>query len=651
MKSGIDFSHLKTSIRPQDDLFRHVNGLWLDTAEIPADRASDGAAYWLYEEAEKQVRAIIEELAASTHETGSNAQKIGDLYADFMDEARAEELGISPIKADLDRALAIADLHQFHTLLGEFESRGVGGLFYEYISTDNKDSTTNITYIGQSGLSLPDEAYYREAEFAPLRDALVAHIEKMFTLAGIAGGATHAQRIFELETKIASHHWDQVKDRDAHLTYNKFTFAELQNLTEGFDWQTWMKASATPEKILATCIVRQPSFFAGMATLMTSVSLESWSSWLTWRLLTGAASLLNSALVNENFAFYGTTLSGVPELRARWKRGVSMVEGAMGEAVGEIYVSRHFPPEAKVRMNALVANLIEAYRVDIAALDWMGAATKEKAFDKLDKFLPKIGYPDKWRDYSNLSIVRGDLIGNVARISKFGQDFEFAKVGAPVDKTEWLMTPQTVNAYYNPGMNEIVFPAAILQPPFFDMDADDAANYGGIGAVIGHEIGHGFDDQGSKYDGDGNLNDWWTESDLAEFEKRGAVLISQYEQLHPEGAPDVHVNGALTIGENIGDLGGLTIALKAYELSLAGQAAPEIDGLTGVQRLFLGWAQVWRGKQRPEEVKRRIATDPHSPDEFRCNQVVRNLNEFYEAFQVVEGDALYLPPAERVRIW
>jgi putative endopeptidase len=360
---------------------------------------------------------------------------------------------------------------------------------------------------------------------------------------------------------------------------------------------------------------------------------------------------LNSALVNQNFSFYGTTLSGTPKLRERWKRGVGLVEGALGEAVGEVYVSRHFPPAAKARMVDLVSNLIEAYRVDIAALDWMSEETKKKAFIKLDKFTPKIGYPDKWRDYSKLEITADDLIGNLGNIAIFSQEYEFAKIGSPIDRLEWHMTPQTVNAYYNPGMNEIVFPAAILQPPFFDLEADDAANYGGIGAVIGHEIGHGFDDQGSKYDGDGNLENWWTDSDRNEFEKRTKKLIDQYEQLHPSGAPEVHVNGALTVGENIGDLGGLTIAYKAYELSLKGANAPVIDQLSGYQRLFYGWAQVWRGKMRPEEVRRRVATDPHSPDEFRCNQVVKNLVEFYEAFGVKEGDDLYLPETERVRIW
>ena len=650
-KSGIDLAHIKSSVRPQDDLYRHVNGTWIDNAVIPSDRSSDGAFYALYQQAEAHVREIIEDLAASNSAPGSVAAKVGDLYGSFMAESEIEKLGLSPIQVDLDRALSIRDVKDFHQTLGDFESRGLGGIFYQYITTDNMASDTNIVYIGQSGLSLPDEAYYREEEFAEIRAAFLAHMEKMFTLAKVSNPSDRAKQILDLETKIAASHWDQVQDRDATLTYNKMSFAELAASSNGFDWELWLASSQTPRNVMEKVIVRQPSFFTGLGKLLSDFDLSAWSSWLTWHLLSSAASALSSEFVNENFAFYGTILSGTPELKARWKRGVSLVEGSLGEAVGQIYVGRHFPPAAKTRMVTLVANLIEAYRVDIAALNWMSPETKARAFEKLDKFTPKIGYPDKWRDYSKLEITRDDLLGNLARVAKFNQDFEYAKIGAPVDRAEWLMTPQTVNAYYMPGMNEIVFPAAILQPPFFDLAADDAANYGGIGAVIGHEIGHGFDDQGSKYDGDGNLNNWWTDNDRIEFEKRANALIAQYEELHPSEAPDVHVNGALTIGENIGDLGGLTIAIKAYELSLGGKAAPVIDGLTGAQRLFMGWAQCWRQKMRPEEVRRRVATDPHSPDEFRCNQVVRNLNEFYEAFSVKQSDALYLPESERIRIW
>ena len=652
LKSGLDLSHINSSVRPQDDLFRFMNGKWLDESVIPADRASDGAFYWLYEQAEKQVRQIIEDQAASKSAPGTIAQKIGDLYNSFMDEARANELGVKPIAAELAKAQSFKDSKEFHQLLGELEARGLGGLFYAYVTTDHMDSTQNIVYLGQSGLSLPDEAYYREDAYAEIRTAFTAHVAKMFALAGLANGEAAAKLVLELETQIAACHWDQVKDRDATLTYNKKSFNDLAAITTHFDWPTWIASSATPEHVLENVIVRQPSYFEGLSQILGKFEVNKWQAWLTWHILSSTAPYLNKEIVQENFNFYGTTLSGIPQLKDRWKRGVGLVEGALGEAVGQIYVAKFFPEKAKTRMVDLVKNLIEAYRVDIAALDWMSQETKEKAFVKLDKFTPKIGYPDKWRDYSKLNISPDDLVGNIGRIAKFSQDYELAKIGKPVDRTEWLMTPQTVNAYYNPGMNEIVFPAAILQPPFFDVNADDdAANYGGIGAVIGHEIGHGFDDQGSKYDGDGNLQNWWSDSDRTEFEKRADQLIKQYDQLSPAAAPDVKVNGALTIGENIGDLGGLTIAYKAYEISLNGKEAPIIDGFTGPQRFFMGWAQSWRGKYRPEEVRRRIATDPHSPDEFRCNQVIANLDEFYNAFDVKESDKHFMPADQRVRIW
>jgi putative endopeptidase len=650
MRSGLDLTHIDQSIRPQDDLFRFMNGKWLKESTIPADRASDGAFYWLYEQAEKQVKQIIIDQANSAGAPGSNAQKIGDLYNSFMAEEKIEKLGIAPIEKDLAAAQSFKSKDEFLKLLGELEGDGLSGLFYSYVSTDNKDSSKNIIYLGQSGLSLPDEAYYREDEYQEIRDAFVIHIKKMFELAGLENIA--ANDVLEIETSIAACHWDQVKDRDAELTYNKKSLQQLVQLAPAFNWPLWMGASSTPERIFEQVIVRQPSYFEGLSKLLSEFAEQKWRAWLSWHILSGASPYLNSALVNENFNFYGTTLSGIPQLKDRWKRGVGLVEGALGEAIGQIYVERHFGKAAKDRMVDLVKNLIQAYRVDITALDWMSDQTKQRAFIKLDKFTPKIGYPDKWRDYSKLEIKPDDLIGNLAAISKYSQDYEYAKIGKPVDKSEWYMTPQTVNAYYNPGMNEIVFPAAILQPPFFDVLADDdAANYGGIGAVIGHEIGHGFDDQGSKYDGDGNLVNWWSDQDRAEFEKRTQKLITQYDQLSPQAAPEIKVNGALTVGENIGDLGGLTIAYKAYEISLGNKQPPIIDGYTGVQRFFMGWAQSWRGKYRAEEVRRRIATDPHSPDEFRCNQIVSNLTEFYDAFAVGQGDKHFMPEADRVRIW
>jgi putative endopeptidase len=651
-KSGIIRGNSKPSIRPQDDMYRHVNGAWLESAEIPADRAADGAFYFLRDESEKNVRAIIEELSNSNNTPGTNAQKIADLYSDFMNESAIEELGISPIADDLSRAAQISNVDEFTRVLGSLESRGLGGIFSGWVTADASDPTTNIAYIYQGGLSLPDEAYYREEKHAELRGKLVSHIERMFTLAKIDGGADHAKRIMALETEIASHHWDTVRSRDAVLTFNKKSFAEIQELIgSSFDWKLWADHAGVPQSVLTNVVIAQPDFISSLGKMLSSFDVEKWRSWLTWHLLSSAAPYLSSPFVQENFAFYGTALTGVPVLKERWKRGVALVEGALGEAVGQFYVDRHFPPTAKQRMVALVANLIEAYRQSISNLEWMSEETRRKALEKLSKFTPKIGYPDKWRDYSKLEIKRGDLIGNLARISKFRGDFEYNKVGKPVDKTEWLMTPQTVNAYYHPLMNEIVFPAAILQPPFFDLEADDAANYGGIGAVIGHEIGHGFDDQGSRYDGDGNLKNWWTDDDRKEFEKRTSNLISQFNALAPEEVPDTNVNGALTIGENIGDLGGATIALKAYELALAGKEAPIIDGMSGTQRFFLGYAQIWRGKIRPEAMKVRLATDPHSPGEFRCNQILKNLPEFHRAFDVKEGDSLFMAKEEQVSIW
>jgi putative endopeptidase len=652
MRSGLELSHIDQTVRPQDDLFRFMNGKWLKESTIPADRASDGAFYWLYEQAEKQVKQIILDQAASNAATGSNPQKIGDLYNSFMDEDGIEKLGLTPIAADLAKAVSIKTVDDFLKCLGEFEARGLAGLFYTYVSTDNKDSTKNILYLGQSGLSLPDEAYYRQDEYQEIRQAFLKHVQTMFELAKLENPSQSAAEILAIETDLAACHWDQVKDRDAELTYNKKSFSQLTQLAPGFNWPLWITASNTPTKVLEQVVVRQPSYFEGLSKLLSKFELPKWRSWLIWHLLSSASPYLSSEFVNENFNFYGTTLSGIPKLKDRWKRGVGLVEGALGEAVGQIYVARHFGEGAKSKMVELVANLIKAYRVSIEGLTWMSQETKERAYIKLAKFTPKIGYPDKWRDYSKLTISPTDLIGNLANIASYTQDYEYSKIGKAVDKSEWYMTPQTVNAYYNPGMNEIVFPAAILQPPFFDVNADDyAANYGGIGAVIGHEIGHGFDDQGSKYDGDGNLVNWWSDVDRKEFEKRTKKLIDQYDQLSPAAAPDVKVNGALTVGENIGDLGGLTIAYKAYEISLVGKEPPVIDGYSGYQRFFLGWAQSWRGKYRPEEVRRRIATDPHSPDEFRCNQIVSNLDEFHQAFNVGENDKHFMNSKERVRIW
>ena len=648
-------SDVDPSVRPQDDLFRHVNGHWLATTEIPDDRAVDGAFVRLRDESEAECRAIVEAAAAAAAtgeaEAGSVQQKIGDLYASFMDTERIEALGATPLDPELAAVDAITDHADLVRRLGAFERSGVGGPFAYWVDTDNAKSDEYVVYLTQSGLGLPDESYYREEQYAAIREAYVGHVERILTLGHRPDPAGSAQRILALETEIASHHWDRVKNRDANATYNKVDRAGLEALLPGIDLAGWLEAAQLPDSAFAEVVVRQPSYLTGLAEVLLATPVETWREWLGWRILHGGAVFLSSDFVDENFAFYGTTLTGAPQLRERWKRGVGLVEGNLGEALGELYVAEHFPPAAKARMEELVANLVEAYRLDIEALDWMTRETKDRALEKLGQFTPKIGHPDTWRDYTKLTVDRHDLLGNVRRAFAFEVERELAKLGSPVDRSEWFMTPQTVNAYYNPGMNEIVFPAAILRPPFFSLEADDAENYGGIGAVIGHEIGHGFDDQGSKYDGLGNLNDWWTDADREEFGKRTDALVAQFDALEPPETPGKKVNGSLTVGENIGDLGGLTIAHKAYEIALEGRPAPVVDGLNGSQRLFFGWAKVWCGKVRPAEVERRLAVDPHSPPEFRCNAVVKNLVEFHEAFDTQPGDGLWLDPAERVRIW
>jgi putative endopeptidase len=649
-RSGVDPSGFDKSVRPQDDFFRYVNGGWMQKTEIPADKSRWGTFDQLIDESDAAIRAIIEEAEKSDAPEGSETRKVGDLYKSFMNEALADELGVNPLADDLAKVDALADKKALVALLGSLQRQGAaGGLFGAGVGVDAKKSDQYVTYMGQGGISLPDESYYREEKYQEIRDQFVAHVEKMLTLAGIDDAKAKAARVLELETAVAKHHWDRVKRRDRTLTYNKKTLAEVEKLAPAIDWKTWLANLGAPK--IDEVVVAQPDFFEAVSKLVEEVPLDDWKTWVRWRLIHDAAEYLSKPFVDEDFAFFGRTLSGTPELRPRWKRGVGLVSGAMGEAVGKLYVERHFPPDAKTRMKELVENLTAAYRANISELDWMSPETRAKALDKLAKFTPKIGYPDKWRDYSKLEIKPDDLLGNVRRADAFENDREFAKLGGPIDRDEWGMTPHTVNAYYNSTLNEIVFPAAILQPPFFDLKADDAVNYGAIGAVIGHEIGHGFDDQGSKSDGDGNLVNWWTDADRKEFEARAKKLIEQYDAFEPAQLPGQKVNGALTIGENIGDLGGLTIAYKAYKRSLDGKEAPVIDGLTGDQRFFLGWAQAWRGKIRDAELSRRLAIDPHSPSEFRCNGVLRNLPEFYEAFGVKDGDKLWLPEAERVRIW
>lgn len=655
-RSGLALEELSVEIRPQDDLFRHVNGSWLERTDIPEDKARWGSFHLIAEQAEKDVHAIVEE--AQQADPGTEARKIGDLYTSFMDTERIQAQGAEALAPTLARVEQISDIAGFLRTVGEFEREGVAALIHLYIEPDPGNPERYIPFFIQGGLSLPDESYYRLDNFQETRIAFRTHVQRILELAGVAEAEASADRIVAIETELATHHWDNVASRDAVKTYNLKTWDEVQELV-GADLTPWREGVA-PEHAdaFAEINVYQPSFFEGLGALLVEDRVEDWKAWLRFAVVHSAAPFLSEEFVAENFGFYGTQLTGVPVNRERWKRGVSLAEAAMGEAIGRVYVERHFPPAAKEAMDELVGNLIEAYRRSIEELEWMSPQTRERALAKLEAFTPKIGYPVKWKDYSTLEIDAEDLVGNVRRAHVWEHDRQLAKVGQPIDRDEWFMTPQTVNAYYNPLMNEIVFPAAILQYPFFDVERDAAANYGGIGAVIGHEIGHGFDDQGSRFDGDGSLRDWWTDEDRAAFEERTKNLIAQYDALVPQGlAEENHVNGALTIGENIGDLGGLGIAIKAYALSLGtdedGQPvpAPELDGFTGIQRLLLSWGQIWQQKGRDAETIRLLTIDPHSPNEFRCNQIVRNIDAFYDAFSVTESDALWLDQDQRVTIW
>ncbi len=648
-RPAIDFSTFDESIRIQDDLFRHVNGSWLNTTEIPADKPLTGAFMDLRDKAEAAVRDIITTLDGG--EPGSDEARIADLYASFMDEEAAEKAGSAPILPLLAAVDAVETVPDLTRLVGGFARQAVAGLVGLQAEPDPGDPNRYVMFAGQCGLGLPDEEYYRLDEYAEIRTQYLAHVAASFALAGVDDAEAQAQQVFDLETEIAATHWDKVKCRDLRLMYNLMSLDEFTASCPGLHWREFLAGGDIAESKMGELVAMQPSFFADVSALITDDRLPAWRAWARWRVINSLSPYLSSAFVNENFHFYGTVLSGTPELRERWKRGVALVENSVGEAVGKIYVERHFSPTAKERMDQLVDNLIEAYRRSITDLDWMTEETKESALGKLAKFRSHIGYPTKWRDYSSLLITSDDLIGNVTRVANFEVNRALNKIGQPIDREEWLMTPQTVNAYYHPLKNEIVFPAAILQSPFFNEYADDAVNYGGIGAVIGHEVGHGFDDQGSTCDGDGMLRNWWTDKDREAFEERTKALIDQYNALEPVQAPGHRVNGQLTIGENIGDLGGLSIAFKAYQIAHGQNPEPALDGYSPEQRLFLSWAAIWQAKVRTEMLLQRMATDPHSPAEFRCNQIVRNLPEFYAAFDVAESDALWLDENLRVKIW
>jgi len=652
LQSGIDLQWIDKSVRPQDDFFRFMSGKWLDTVEIPADRGRYGAFDQLAELSAKQSAAIIQHLATQTElKPGTNQQKIADLYNSFMDEAHLETLDIKPLQADFARIQQLKDKAELPAMFAYLARISVGTPIGSGVTQDAKDSSKYTVSVGQGGLSLPDRDYYLkldDAKFKAIRAAYLSHVEKMLSMAGINNAQQAAASIMALETEIAKIQWSNVENRNPVKTYNKVEIAKLGDLLPGFDWNNYFADMGTGGKT-DSVIVRQPSYLTGLNKVIQETSIDTWQAYFNWRVLNAYAPYLSKRFVDQDFSFSNVTLRGIPENQPRWKRGVSRVEESLSEALGQLYVEKHFPAENKARMQVLVNNLLLAYKQSIETLPWMGEATKKEALTKLSKFTPKIGYPDKWRDYSKLNIVKGDLVGNIKAGRAFAYQRQIDKLGKPVDRSEWGMSPQTVNAYYNSRQNEIVFPAAILMPPFFNPDADDAVNYGGIGAVIGHEIGHGFDDSGSQSDGDGNLRDWWTAEDKANFGKVTDALVAQYGNYSPiEG---YKVNGKLTLGENIGDNAGLSIAYKAYQLSLNGKKPPVIDGFTGNQRVFMGWAQVWRGKARDAETIRLLATDSHAPGIFRANGPLTNMPEFYQAFDVKAGDKMYVEPEKRIRVW
>ncbi len=645
--SGIDLEYVDESVRPQDDLYRHLNGKWLDTFQIPADKGSYGSFTFLADNTQEQLRGIVEGLGAADD---AEARKIADLYASFMDEARLENLGLTPLQGEFAAIEAMSAKKEIPPLIAHLNRIGAGAPYALSINQDAKNSLQYAVILRQSGLGMPDRDYYLKDD-AKLKDArarYLAHTAKMLGMAGDADAQAHAAAILDLETALAKVQWTRVENRDPIKTYNKTALADLPALMPAYDWQAYVRAGDIAGKT-DSVIINQPSYFSALDKLITETPLAVWKAYFKWHVLSAAAPYLSKPFVDERFAFTGTVLSGIPENRPRWKRGITLVDEAIGEALGKRYVAKYFPPQNKARMDALIANMLDAYRRDIATLDWMSADTKKGAQAKLAKLLTKIGYPDKWRDYTALRMTRDDLWGNVLRAREFEYHRDVDKLGKPVDRSEWGMTPQTINAYYNPLMNEIVFPAAILQPPFFNVRADDAVNYGGIVAVIGHEMSHGFDDRGSQYDADGNLHDWFTAEDHEKFKARTRALVAQYSAYEP--VPGFHVNGELTLGENIGDNSGLAIAYKAYRLSLAGKTPPVIDGLSGDQRLYLGWVQVWRGKEREAEAIQRNKTDPHSPSAVRGTAPVVNQEGFYAAFGVKEGDKMYVPPAKRISIW
>lgn len=651
VSSGISYENMNRDVQPGDDFFEYVNGKWLAETKIPDDKASYGAFQILRDKAQEDVMEIIKSSAEGDFEMNTDEQKVGDLYNSFLDTSKRDELGLAPLQPEIDRIDAIEDHKQLAVYFAYANKLGYSIPFNIAQFVDFKDPTSYMIYSWQGGLGLPDREYYftQDDKSEKIREQYQAHIASVLSIAGVseARAKKNAETIMTLETTLAAEHMKKEKVRDMVALYNKIPVEELAELMPNFAWQTMLEEAQLSD--LDGLVVTQLDYMRNVDSIIANTDLATWKTYLKWGVLNANSSRLTSELDAANFEFYAKILYGVEEQRPMWRRAVNLVNAHLGEVIGKVYVKEHFSAEAKNRMMEMVNNLLAAYETSIKNLDWMTDETKVEALDKLSKFTPKIGYPDEWKDYSELTIDKDDLFGNVKRSAELQYQQMLDKQKGPVQKHEWNMTPQTVNAYYNPPMNEIVFPAAILQPPFFNMDAEDAVNYGGIGAVIGHEIGHGFDDSGSTFDGDGVLRDWWTEKDKDEFKNRTKQLVAQYDSY--EALDDVFVNGEFTLGENIGDLGGISIALKAYELSLQGKESPVIDDFTGQQRVFLGFGQVWATKYRDETLRNKIDTDPHSPSKFRANGSLRNVPEFYQAFDVKEGQALYLAPEDRVKIW
>jgi predicted metalloendopeptidase len=651
----LDLSTFDRAVRAQDDLYSFVNGTWLKNTPIPADKSNYGAFIQLDDLSRERIRVLVEQAAAADAPAGSDTRKVGDFHSAFMDTARIETLGTRPLAEILARLDGVSTHDEIAHAFGIAGTLGVGAPIGLFVGIDDKDSSRHLTTVVQAGTTLPDRDYYLkdgEKETAA-QAALVEYVDRIYTLLGDRT-PTPGQTVLALEKRLAEIQWPRVELRDAIKTYNKFATAEFAAKTAALRWPAFLEASGTPG--IDAINVATPSYFEALAGLFEQVDVATWKTWLRFKLLDAYAPYLAPAVDEAHFDFHGRKIAGIQEQLPRWKRSVEAISGkgagdfgALGDVLGKLYVKEHFTPQAKARMDELVKNLLAAFGSSIDELSWMTPATKGKARDKLARITTKIGYPSKWRSYDGLEIRPDDLVGNIMRSRRYEHDRNTAKLGQPVDREDWGMTPQTVNAYYNPSLNEIVFPAAILQPPFFAVDAPDALNYGGIGGVIGHEISHAFDDQGSRYDGAGNLVNWWTDADRAAFEALTKRLVEQYSGYEP--LPGRRVKGDFTLGENIADLSGLAVAYKAYQLAKAGKEPEKVAGWTGNQLFFVGWSRVWQRKYREAELVRRLLTDPHSPSQYRANGPVMNLDAFHDAFGVKEGDALWKPPAERIRIW